>query len=123
VATDRAALGSKGEQRAADHLSALGWEILDRNYRCKSGEIDIIARDGGDIVFVEVKTRRTTAFGSPSDAVDRRKQGKIVKSAQHYLTERNLGEVDSRFDVVEIYFTNGQPIRVELIKSAFWQEG
>jgi putative endonuclease len=120
VGTDRAVLGGRGEQRAAEHLVSLGYEIIERNYRCRYGEIDLIAKEGGDLVFVEVKSRRSNSFGFPSEAVDRRKQEKLIKTAQRYVVERSLGEVDSRFDVVEVNFTNGCPVQVHVIKAAFW---
>lgn len=119
MGTDRAALGNRGEGLAVRHLESLGCEIVERNYRCKHGEIDIIARDGSDLVFVEVKTRRNTSFGYPSEAVDSRKQRKLILSAEHFLTERNLGEIDCRFDIAEVYFIDGRPKTVEMIKGAF----
>ena len=66
------AVGRYGEQCAADHLAAAGLEILARNWRCRAGELDIVARDGSQLVFVEVKTRSSLAFGTPAEAVDRR---------------------------------------------------
>ncbi|GAA3904559.1 YraN family protein [Microbacterium invictum] len=69
--------GRQGEQRAADHLQARGFRLLDRNWRCTQGEIDIVAARGGDLVVVEVKTRRTEWFGHPFDAVDRRKRARL----------------------------------------------
>lgn len=119
MATDRAALGSRGEARAVEHLASLGYQIVERNYRCREGEIDVIARDGGDLVFVEVKTRRTFSCGSPAEAVGFRKQRKLVRAARRYLVERGLGEADCRFDVAEVYFLDGLPVRVEVIKGAF----
>lgn len=70
---DKDELGRRGEQLAVDHLTAAGWRILDRNWRCPAGELDVVALDGRDLVIVEVKTRRTRAFGDPLEAVDRRK--------------------------------------------------
>lgn len=119
MGTDKAALGNKGEQLAAERLESLGYSIVERNYRSKHGEVDIIARDAEDLVFVEVKSRRSNSCGYPSEAVDSRKQTKLIRTAQRYLIERELGEIDSRFDVVEVYFTNGKPIQIEVIKGAF----
>lgn len=116
----RTALGNRGEERAVRHLQSLGYEIVERNYRCKSGEIDIVARDGGDLVFVEVKSRRSIRAGYPSEAVDSRKQRKMVLAAESYIAERDLGDADCRFDIVEVYFTVGSPVRLEVIKHAFW---
>ncbi len=115
-------LGRNGEDRAARYLEAQGYEIVERNYHCRGGEIDIIAREAGDLVFVEVKTRRSAADSAASEAVDVRKRAKIVKSAWSYLGERGLGEVGCRFDVAEVYFINGGPVTVEVIKGAFSAE-
>ncbi len=86
------------------------------------GEIDIVARDGGDLVFVEVKTRRSDTDSAASEAVGFRKRGRIVRTALNYLDERGLGEVGCRFDVAEVYFVNGRPVTVEVIKGAFSAE-
>jgi putative endonuclease len=118
--TDKATLGARGEQLTAEHLLSIGYTIVERNYRCSFGEIDIVARDGDALVFVEVKTRRGVAFGYPSEAVDARKQRKLIASAYQYLVERDLGEIDCRFDVAEVYFERNRPVRVELIQGAFW---
>lgn len=119
MGTQRAALGRRGEGRAVRYLESLGYEIVERNYRCRHGEIDVIARDGGDLAFVEVKTRRTDEDGCPSAAVDLRKRRRIVLSAWNYLQEKDLGEIDCRFDVAEVYFVDGRRVRVDLIKGAF----
>lgn len=122
MGTPRSALGQHGEDRAVRFLESRGYEIIERNYHCPRGEIDIIARDAGDLVFVEVKTRRTDTDSSASQAVDSRKRGKIVRSALNYLSERKLGEVGCRFDIAEVYFVNGRPVTVEVIKGAFSAE-
>lgn len=122
MGTPRSALGQHGEDRAVRFLESRGYEIIERNYHCRGGEIDIIARDAGDLVFVEVKTRRSDTDSSASEAVDSRKRGKIVRSALNYLTERKLGEIGCRFDIAEVYFVNGRPVTVEVIKGAFSAE-
>ena len=119
MGTNRIVLGDRGEGRAVRHLESLGYEIIERNYRCRYGEIDIVARESGDLVFVEVKTRRGNDFGYPSEAVDHRKQAKLIRTGQNYLIKKNLGEIDCRFDIVEVYYLDGQPVRVEVIKGAF----
>lgn len=101
------AVGRYGEQRAVDHLAAAGLEILARNWRCREGEIDIVARDGPALVFVEVKTRSSLAFGSPAEAVDRAKSARIRQLALRWiLAQRELGEQtfwsSVRFDVVSV---------------------
>ena len=122
MVTARSSLGSAGEDKAVHHLESLGYRIIDRNYRCRYGEIDVIASDAGDLVFVEVKTRRSRSYGSASESVDRRKRQKLALSAQAYLQQNCPGEVSARFDVAEVYFENGRPVSVELIKGAFSAE-
>ena len=107
--------GSHYERLAGAYLEQEGYEILEYNYRCKTGEIDIIAKEGQTLVFVEVKYRKDDKKGYPAQAVDQRKQQKIRKSAMIYLKKNHLSfEQPIRFDVVEIL---GKKIRV--IKHAF----
>ena len=80
-----------------------GYEILERNYRCRQGEIDIIAKEKQEIVFVEVKTRSNLCFGKPREAVDEGKQNHIYKTAKYYLYKHKLENSYVRFDVIEIY--------------------
>ena len=122
MATNKTALGNRGEDQAASHLESLGYNIVERNYRCKHGEIDLVAKEKTDLVFVEVKTRRSMSCGYGSEAVDKRKRQKLAKSAISYLDERGLGEIDCRFDIVEVYLENGHPVRFEIIKGAFSSE-
>ena len=101
------AVGKFGEQRAAEHLAATGLEILDRNWRCRAGELDIVARDGQQLVFVEVKTRSSLAFGAPAEAVDRAKSARIRELALRWImAQRELGAQPFwstlRFDVVSV---------------------
>ncbi len=111
----RKATGRAGEDLAAQYLKQQGYTILERNYRLRIGEVDIIARDGEYLVFIEVKTRRSTRFGSPFEAVDARKQQQIVKIASAYLQGK---ELPVRFDVVAVHL-NEQGVRVEILKNAF----
>ena len=111
----RKATGRSGENIAAQHLEQQGYTILERNYRLRIGEVDIIARDGEYLVFIEVKTRRSRKFGSPFEAVDVRKQQKIVKIASAYLQGK---ERPVRFDVVAVHL-NEKDVRVEVLKNAF----
>ena len=110
-------LGREGEDRAAQFLMKKGYRILDRNYRTRNGEIDLIALHEGTVVFVEVKTRTNDAFGSPELAVNAQKQGRIVKAALGYIKCKKLHQVPCRFDVVAISSSAGRP--VELIQNAF----
>ncbi len=116
-AQDKTAVGRAGEEAAARYLEQQGYVVLERNYRLRSGEVDIIARDGDYLVFVEVKTRSGGRFGSPFEAVDQRKQRRIARTALAYLAERNR-EMPVRFDVAAVFPANGS-FRVELLRNAF----
>ena len=94
--------GAQGEQIAVDYLKRLGYRIQQRNYRCKQGEIDIIAWDGPVLVFVEVKTKSRTDFGVPQAMVTGQKQAKIVQVAMVYIQERQVRDTELRFDVVAV---------------------
>jgi len=111
----RKAIGQAGEEAAARYLEQQGYTILERNFRLRLGEVDIIARHGEYLVFIEVKTRRTKKFGSPFEAVDVRKQQQITKVAAAYTQGR---EIAIRFDVVAVYL-KGKTVQVELLQNAF----
>lgn len=115
----RSLLGQEGENTAAAYLRQRGYTILHRNYRSRSGEIDIIARHGKALVFAEVKTRRTTNFGSPAAAVTPRKQLQISRVAEEYLARENLFDSEARFDVVTVLAPQGKEPVVEIITNAF----
>lgn len=110
-------LGKEGEDRAAKYLAGLGYTILERNYRTPSGEIDLIALHRGAVVFVEVKTRTSEAYGSPELAVNLRKQRRMIKAALGYLKYKKLHQVPCRFDVVAI--SAAAEKEVEHIQNAF----
>ena len=110
--------GESGESIAVKSLKKNGYQIIEQNYRCKLGEIDIIARDGRVLAFIEVKARRTGDFGGPKRAVTPRKQRKISMVALKYLKETEQMEKKARFDVVAIRLLPGDP-DVEIIKNAF----
>ncbi|MEA3487082.1 MAG: YraN family protein [Thermodesulfobacteriota bacterium] len=110
--------GKKGEDIADARLRKEGYRIVERNYRCRYGEIDIIAMDAGDIVFIEVKSRKSDNFGSPEEAVGITKQRKILKVALNYLQEKELANHNARFDIVAVRFMP-QGNRVKIIKDAF----
>ncbi|NLM51347.1 MAG: YraN family protein [Firmicutes bacterium] len=109
-------LGTHGEELAARYLQKLGFVLLERNWRCAYGEIDIIAKDGDVLVFVEVKTRRSNRFGTPTEAVHDRKQQKLRLVARHYLYEKKITAFAYRFDVAAV---DGKTGTVTLIKNAF----
>lgn len=111
-------LGEKGEEIALRFLKKNGYRILQRNYVCKLGEVDIIAREKDTFVFIEVKTRRSTTFGPPQLAVNQKKKEQISKAALYFLKEKRLEEAKARFDVVAILLgPKGEEI--ELIRDAF----
>ena len=110
--------GTRGESLAVGVLKKSGYKIVEQNYCCKLGEIDIIAREAGVMVFVEVKTRRTDQFGDPKLAVTPKKQRKISMVALDYLKRTGQMGKSARFDVVAIRLLPGQP-EIEIIKNAF----
>ena len=114
----RRQLGGAGEDLAAAALKKQGYKILERNYTCTLGEIDLIARQGQTLVFIEVKTRRSERFGAPQDAVSPAKQARLRRLADYYLKQKRLGQVPVRFDVVAITFAGDAP-QVEIIQAAF----
>ncbi len=99
---DRKLLGALGEDFAASVLYAQGFDILERNYRCPAGEIDLIARGGEQIVFAEVKTRTDILWGRPAESVDRKKQQRIRRAAQWYMSASRTEEAEVSFQVIEI---------------------
>ena len=114
-------LGKAGEERAALYLKCqCGYRILQRNYRTRLGEIDIIARDCDTIVFVEVKTRRSLCYGYPAEAVAQHKQFKLKITAQSYMARYRLWDVPCRFDVIEVMPGPGGALRLHHIRHAFW---
>ena len=116
----RQEVGRVGEDAAVAALQARGYRILDRNVRLRHGELDVIAEDAGAVVFVEVKARRSTAFGTPAEAVTARKQRALRGLAVAYLTRRRLVGRDCMFDVVEVWLDpTGRPGRVEIVRNAF----
>jgi putative endonuclease len=110
-------VGQEWEDAAARHLQHEGYRILARNYRTKAGEIDFVAEDGATLCFIEVKARRTPAFGSPAEAVTPDKQRRIWNAAQLYLRKARVRPV-CRFDVVAID-ASGASARVDLLRGAF----
>lgn len=115
----RRKLGQRGEQLAAAYLERQGYVILDRNWRCPVGELDIVARDGETLVFVEVRARRGDRLGTPEESVTPTKQGKLVEVAQTYLQEVRLADQDWRIDVVAIEMGWRDEVkRINLIRNA-----
>jgi putative transposase len=114
----RHVLGETGESLAATHLKKQGYKIVERNYRTPLGEIDLVARHQGVLVFIEVKTRTSARFGAGQEAVHYAKQARLRKLADYYLKQKRLGEMAVRFDVVGILWQDGKP-QIELIEGAF----
>jgi len=110
--------GAQGEEIAGRYLLKKKYKILERNYRCRYGEIDIIARQKKVLVFVEVKTRRSYAFGSPLEAVSLKKQRAISAVAQKYLQHAGLSSSAARFDVIAVHLNSSSP-EIEHIENAF----
>ena len=119
MSTDTGAFGAHGEAVASAALARRGYRIVERNYRSRWGELDVVAYDGDTLVFVEVKARRGAQFGDPAFAVDRRKQRRLVRLAQQYLSRRRLGEPLCRFDIVVVDERSEGPPRVDVITNAF----
>lgn len=113
-------IGSLGERIAADYLSATGCKVLYRNYRGpRGGEIDLVARDGKTLAFVEVKTRTRKGWGRPLDAVNLSKQELIERGANAWLKLLKRRDMVWRFDVVEVILADGEPAQVNVVKNAF----
>jgi putative endonuclease len=121
----RQRLGRDGERAAEEALQQAGLRILHRRFRCRLGEIDLIARDGDVLVFAEVKARRGFGYGRPSDAVDRRKRSRLARVALAFLTRHRLLDVPCRFDVVEVIEDSRGELSVNHIPDAFriWPTG
>lgn len=103
---------------AAEALRARGLRIVERNFRCRAGEIDLVALDGAVLVFVEVRSRRGAIAGTPLESVDGRKQARVARVARQYLAARGHRERDVRFDVVGIRFDADPPV-IEHVPGAF----
>ncbi len=115
----RNSLGDRGEKIAASYLKKRGYKIIDRNFRCKLGEIDIVAYDGKTLVFVEVRTKRSTQFGSPECSVSFKKQKKLISLANFYIKKHRLFDRHARFDVVGITIDRKNRCNVNLVQNAF----
>lgn len=117
-------MGARGEKIATSYLQNRGYRILECNYRNRLGEIDIIAKQGKDLVFIEVKTRSAILFGSPFDSVTAAKQKQLSKVALEYLSRKDCLDHPARFDVVgvqlkEMNATQWQDAKIELVQNAF----
>jgi putative endonuclease len=114
----RQLLGKTGEDLACRELERRGYAIIARRYRERRGELDIIARDGATLVFVEVKAREDLRFGAGSEAITARKQRRMAQLAVEYMARHHITDCPCRFDVVSIHFETGEPV-VEVFQNAF----
>ena len=114
-------IGKMGEEIACKYLQRNKYIIIDRNFRCKQGEIDIVACDekSKELVFIEVKTRSSTKYGRPSEAVRKQKKNHIIGSARYYNYKNKIKNIPIRFDVIEVFLCNSN-YRINHIKQAFY---
>lgn len=116
----RTALGRRCEDLAADYLRRQGYRVIERNARMRFGELDVVARDGGTLCFVEIRARSSTHFGWPEESVTPQKRQRLVRLAQGYLQRLGVAPGPVRFDVLSILLgPDGAPARTRLIKGAF----
>ena len=115
---ERISLGKKGEALALKKIESLGYRCIARNYRCPLGEIDLIARDGDTLVFLEIKTRRGRSLGFAKEAINWRKKRQLSKVALAYMKAHDCCNVKSRFDIVAISI-QGDVKHIEVVKDAF----
>lgn len=120
---DRRELGVRGEDAAAAYLERIGMCIVDRNWRCPAGEVDIVALDGEVLVLIEVKTRSTIAKGTPEEAVTPTKQKRIGRVARSYLAQAGIQPCNVRFDVVSIMLLGADRALLRHHRAAFALEG
>ena len=118
MSTNKINLGKKGEKLALAYLKSKKFKIIEKNLRNRFGEIDIIANDNGTLVFIEVKTRTSEAFGLPIQGINQKKQERLKQLAMGYLAAKGLIEKEVRFDVLGILQTNKQ-IKIDYIPNAF----
>jgi putative endonuclease len=114
-------LGKKGEQYIVERIKKKGWEVLETNFHNRFGEIDIIAKDGDEVVFIEVKTRTNDFFGTPEESVTKYKLQKILSTAQNYLLQKKWEDVFYRFDVFSVLQKNGT-VSIEHFKNISFAE-
>ena len=105
--TSRMRLGDSGERMARRHLVSRGYAILEKNYRCRYGEVDIVAQQGAELVFTEVRTRRGEQFGTAQESITSTKAKHLIAASQHYLERHSLMDMDWRIDLVSINWPRG----------------
>ena len=107
MVTSRMRLGESGEQMASRHLLKRGYAILEKNYRCRHGEVDIVAQQGAELVFTEVRTRTGSEFGTAQESITSIKAKHLIAASQHYLERHSLTDIDWRIDLVSINWPPG----------------
>jgi len=113
-------IGNLGESIAEEYLTKMGYIVLEKNFRSKFGEIDIIGKDGNYIAFIEVKARYGSLYGTPAESITTLKQNKIYKTAQLYIMKKRIAKFNFRFDVIEVILnTKNNDHSIRLIKDAF----
>jgi putative endonuclease len=117
----RKQVGDRGEEVAARYLEAQGYQIVARNFRWRLGELDIVARQGDVLVFVEVKSQYRGGFGDPETWVTPKKQRQVSLAARRFLQVNEIEDVDCRFDVIAVTFGGKEP-RIHHIENAFWPD-
>jgi putative endonuclease len=115
---ERLELGQRGEALALEKIKRLGYRNIVKNYRCRLGEVDLVAKDGDELVFIEIKTRKGRPLGFAKEAVTLRKQKQLSKVALNYMKANNCCDVSARFDVVAVAVGTGPP-QIEVIRNAF----
>lgn len=115
----RRAIGAYGEERAARHLTALGMTVLERNWRCRDGEIDIVLRDGATLVVCEVKTRTSVVAGTPHEAVTDAKLARLKRLGERWAAERGIRPDGIRIDLVAVLRPARGPAQVEHVRGLF----
>lgn len=112
-------IGKIGEQISARYLIDKGYKIVERNYRNKIGEIDIITLKSDVIVFIEVKTRTNLNYGYPYEAVDNKKKKTIIKTSLIYLSNKNINNVQCRYDIIEVYLNKENVYKINHLENVF----
>ena len=110
-------LGRIGENIIADYITKLGYKVVERNFECNQGEIDIIAKDKEELVFIEVKTRTDISYGEASEAVTNTKKRHLINSIKYYIYKQKLENQPIRIDVAEVYINKGK-VKVNYIRQA-----
>ncbi len=110
-------LGRIGENIIADYITKLGYKVVERNFACNQGEIDIVAKDKKELVFIEVKTRTDISYGEASEAVTDTKKRHLINSIKYYIYKQKLENQPIRIDVAEVYINKGK-VKVNYIKQA-----